>query len=225
VRVLVIAAHPDDEVLGCGATMARFAREGHEVHVAILGEGITSRSQHREEADPSLLDALRARSGEAAKLLGAQEPRLYSLPDNRFDTVALLDVVKLIEEVVDQVAPDAIYTHHPGDLNIDHRVVHQAVLAATRPVAGCPVKEVYACEIPSATEWSFGQFAAFVPNVFVEVSTTLELKIRAMALYESEARAFPHPRSPEALRANALRWGSAAGLGSAEAFQLIRSVR
>jgi LmbE family N-acetylglucosaminyl deacetylase len=190
-----------------------------------MGEGITSRSQHREEADPSLVDALRAHSADAAKLLGAQEPRLYDLPDNRFDTVALLDVVKLIEGLIDDVVPEAIYTHHAGDLNIDHRIVHQAVLAATRPMAGGCVKEIYACEIPSATEWSFGQFAAFVPNVFVDVSATLDLKIRAMAVYESEARKFPHPRSPEALRANALRWGSAAGLGSAEAFQLIRSVR
>jgi LmbE family N-acetylglucosaminyl deacetylase len=137
----------------------------------------------------------------------------------------MLDVVKLVEELVEQVAPTAIYSHHGGDLNIDHRVVHQAVLTATRPVAGCPVKDIYAVEIPSATEWSFGQLGPFVPNVFVDVSETLELKVRAMEAYESEVRAFPHPRSPEALRANALRWGITAGLGSAEAFELIRSVR
>lgn len=223
--VLVIAAHPDDEILGCGATMARFVREGHSVHVAILGEGVTARGRHREDADPTLLDALRACSREAAKILGTGEPRLYGLPDNRFDTVALLDVVKLVEEAVEEVAPSAIYTHHGGDLNIDHRMVHQAVLTATRPVAGCPVKEVYAYEIPSATEWSFGQFGRFVPNVFVDVSETLESKVRAMEAYEGEARAFPHPRSPEALKAIALHWGSVAGLGSAEAFELIRSVR
>jgi len=224
-RVLVIVAHPDDEVLGCGATMARLAREGHQVHAVILGEGITSRRLHREETDPSLLDTLRESSREAAKILGAEKPQFNGLPDNRFDTVALLDVVKLVEEVVERVAPAAIYTHHGGDLNIDHRVVHQAVLTATRPVAGCPVKEVYACEIPSATEWSFGQLRPFVPTVFVDVSETLELKVRAMELYKSEIRAFPHPRSQEVMRANALHWGSTAGLGWAEAFQLIRSIR
>jgi LmbE family N-acetylglucosaminyl deacetylase len=225
VRILVIAAHPDDEVLGCGAAIARFAREGHAVHVAILSEGISSRSASRADADPSLLSDLRENSREAAKLLGAQEPKLFGLPDNRFDTVPLLDVVKLVEEMIELVSPDAVYTHHGGDLNVDHRLVNQAVLAATRPIGGCPVKDVYACEVPSATEWSFGQLADFVPNVFVDVSATLELKIQAMELYKSEARQFPHPRSPEALRANAIRWGSAAGLPAAEAFQLIRSVR
>jgi LmbE family N-acetylglucosaminyl deacetylase len=225
VRVLVVAAHPDDEVLGCGATIARLVRDGHEVHIAILGQGITSRSSHPGDADPSLLATLQEDSREVAKLLGAREPRLYDLPDNRFDTVALLDVVKLVEELVEQIAPQAIYTHHAGDLNIDHRVAVQAVLAATRPVVGCPVKDVYACEVPSATEWSFGQLAAFAPNVFVDISATIELKIRAMAMYASETRVFPHPRSEEALRANALRWGSTAGLDAAEPFQLIRSVR
>lgn len=224
-RILVIAAHPDDEVLGCGAAIARFAREGHTVHLAILGEGITSRSAWREDADPSLLSDLRENSREAARLLGAQEPRLFGLPDNRFDSVPLLDVVKLVEEVIAQVSPAAVYTHHGGDLNVDHRIVNQAVLAATRPIDGCPVKDVYACEVPSATEWSFGQLAVFVPNVFVDVSATLELKIRAMELYRTEARPFPHPRSPESLRANAIRWGAAAGLPAAEAFQLVRSVR
>ena len=224
-RVLVIAAHPDDEVLGCGGTIARLAQEGQDVYIAILGEGLTSRYQQREQADQALVEALRARSRQVAEMLGARDVFLYNLPDNRFDTVPLLDVIKIIEELAERLQPQVIYTHHGGDLNVDHVIVHRAVLTATRPVAGCPVKEMYAFEVPSSTEWAFGQFQpAFRPNVFVDISATLETKVRAMALYESEARPFPHPRSPQALRAIAQRWGSAVGVEAAEAFELVRVV-
>jgi LmbE family N-acetylglucosaminyl deacetylase len=224
--ILVIAAHPDDEALGCGGTIARSAQEGHDIYVAILGEGITSRYQQREQVNPALVEALHARSRQVAELLGAKDLFLYDLPDNRFDTVPLLDVIKIIEELVERLQPQVVYTHHGGDLNIDHVVVHRAVLTATRPTAGHPLKEIYAFEVPSSTEWAFGQFQpVFRPNVFVDISATLETKVQAMALYESETRPFPHPRSPEALRALARRWGSAAGFEAAEAFQLVRGVR
>ena len=225
-QILVVTAHPDDEVLGCGGTIARLAQEGYDVCIAILGEGITSRYQQREQADQALIEALHARVRQVAELLVAKDLFLYDLPDNRFDTVPLLDVIKIIEELVERLQPQVIYTHHGGDLNIDHVVVHRAVLTATRPVAGCPVGEIYAFEVPSSTEWAFGQFQpAFRPNVFVDISNTLETKIQAMQLYESEARPFPHPRSPEALRAIARRWGSVVGVEAAEAFELIRTVR
>lgn len=225
-KVLVLAAHPDDEVLGCGGTMARLAREGHEVHVAILGEGVTSRYQQRDQADRALLEELHARSHDVARLLGARSLSLHQLPDNRFDTVPLLDVVKVIEGLVERLRPEAVYTQHGGDLNIDHVITYRATLTATRPMAGAPVKAVYAYEVASSTEWAFQQFSpAFRPNVFVDVGDTLELKVEAMQRYESEARPFPHPRSPEALRALAQRWGSAVGLRAAEAFELVRSVR
>lgn len=223
--VLVIVAHPDDEVLGCGGTIARLTQEGHDVFIAILGEGITSRYQQQEEADQAQIKALHARSQQVAELLGAKDLFLHDLPDNRFDTVPLLEVIKMIEELVDRLQPQAIYTHHGGDLNIDHVAVHRAVLTATRPMNDCPVKEVYAFEIPSSTEWAFEQFQLFRPNIFMNISATLETKIDAMALYESEARLFPHPRSPEALRAIARRWGSKVGCEAAEAFELVRDVR
>lgn len=225
-NVLVVAAHPDDEVLGCGGTIARLAKEGHEVVIAILGEGITSRYQAREQADTLLVEALHSDSQQVADCLGAKQLFLYALPDNRFDSVPLLDVIKIIEELVERLRPDVIYTHHGGDLNIDHVVLHRAVLTATRPMAGRSVKEIYTFEVPSSTEWAFGQFQpAFRPNVFVDIHDTLESKVQAMEFYESEARAFPHPRSPEALRAIARRWGSVVGLEAAEAFELVRSVR
>jgi len=224
-RVLVVAAHPDDEVLGCGGTMARLAHEGHEVFISLLAEGMTSRFDKREEADPSQVDGLHERSRQAARLIGAKDLSLHGLPDNRLDSMPLLDVVKIVERRVQEVSPERIYTHHGGDLNIDHGIVHRAVLTATRPGHGFPVREVYLFEVPSSTEWAFQQFAPpFQPNVFVNIVSYVEQKIDAMACYESESRAFPHPRSPEALRAIAQRWGSVAGCAAAEPFQLVRSI-
>jgi LmbE family N-acetylglucosaminyl deacetylase len=224
-NVLVIAAHPDDEVLGCGATVAALSRT-IKVDIAILGEGITSRHQQRGEADQASLASLHKKAKDVGSLLGASSVTLENLPDNRFDEVALLDIVKIVEGLVDRFRPSVIYTHHPGDLNIDHALTFRAVLTGTRPAAGCPVKDIYAFEVASSTEWAFQQIhPAFQPNVFIDVTSTIETKIRGMGLYESESRLFPHPRSAEALRAQARRWGSVVGLEYAEAFQLIRSVR
>jgi LmbE family N-acetylglucosaminyl deacetylase len=224
--VLVVAAHPDDEVLGCGGTMAKLAASGHHVQIAILGEGLTSRSARREDANPQLVATLETHSRRAADLLGAEELRFFGLPDNRFDTVPLLDVVKLVEEAIDRWQPETVFTHHGGDLNVDHGVVHRAVLTATRPLPGCPVRELFAFEVPSSTEFAFQQLTpVFRPNTFVEIAGTVEVKIAAMEVYESERRPFPHPRSPQALRAIARKWGSTCGVDAAEAFELIRGLR
>jgi len=224
--ILVLAAHPDDEVLGCGGTIARSVQEGQEVFIAILGEGITSRYQQREEADTALIKALHKRSEQVANLLGAKDLFTYQLPDNRFDSIPLLDVVKIIENLVGKINPDIIYTQHGGDLNIDHTILYRATLTATRPMGGCPVKIVYAYEVASSTEWAFQKFEpVFRPNLFIDISDTLETKIEAMQLYESESRPFPHPRSPKALRAIAQRWGSVVGLEAAETFELVREIR
>jgi LmbE family N-acetylglucosaminyl deacetylase len=138
----------------------------------------------------------------------------------------MLDVVKIVEGLVDRLRPQVVYTHHGKDLNIDHCVVHRAVLTATRPVVGQPIKEIYAFEVGSSTEWAFHQFQpVFRPTVFVDISATLESKVQAMQIYESEARPFPHPRSPEALRGTARRWGSVVRLEAVEAFELVRLVR
>ncbi len=225
-KVLVIVAHPDDEVLGCGATAARLVMEGQEVHFAILGEGLTARDFNWAAPETDQLAALHRQAHAAAAKVGVKHVVLNQLPDNRLDTVPLLDVVKIVEELVERLKPDIIYTHHAGDLNVDHGVIHRAVLTATRPMSGQVVREIYAFEVPSSTEWAFQRLEpAFRPNVFVDVTRTLEAKIAAMECYESEARKFPHPRSPEALRAIAMRWGSVVGCGAAEAFELVRSIR
>jgi LmbE family N-acetylglucosaminyl deacetylase len=225
--ILVIAAHPDDEVLGCGGSIARFAAAGDDVHIAILGEGISSRHDRRASAPATALESLQADARAAAAALGARSVLFGGLPDNRFDEVALLDVVKQIETWIGGVRPAAIYTHHPGDLNVDHGVTFRAALTATRPgAAAVDVPDLYAFEVPSSSEWAFQRVVPeFRPSVFVDITATLDSKIAAMQCYRSERRDSPHPRSPEMLRSAAAHRGAAAGMRAAEAFELVRSLR
>jgi LmbE family N-acetylglucosaminyl deacetylase len=223
--VLVVASHPDDEMLGCGATMARMAEGGSEIHILILGEGVTSRQQERDPAAVSEeLAKLHADVQRAAKIVGASSTEVLAFPDNRFDTVPLLDLVKAIERKIDDIRPRIIFTHHANDLNVDHQRTFQAVVTGSRPLEGQSVREIYSCEVPSSTEWQVQPgVRPFAPSQFVEVlGKHIDAKIGAMESYESERRAFPHPRSPEALRALA-RWrGSSCGAEFAEAFEVVR---
>ncbi len=224
--MLIVAAHPDDEVLGCGGLVARESGH-HSVQIAILGEGLSSRHAERSGVAESALDELRADARAAAAVLGARGVAFGGLPDNRFDEVSLLDIVKRVEGWVEEYRPDAIYTHHPGDLNIDHGLTFRAVLTATRPGAAAHrVKDLYLFEVPSSTEWAFQRVdPVFRPSVFVDVTATIEQKVEAMQRYRSESRPAPHPRSPESLRALARSRGAAAGVQYAEAFELVRSLR
>jgi len=223
-KVLVVAAHPDDEVLGCGGTMAKMAQAGAEVHILILGEGITSRQTIRARtAAKKQLVKLKSQIKTAAKIVGAKQTYVYDFPDNRFDTVALLDIIKVIERVKAEVGPEVIYTHYQGDLNVDHRRVFAAVLTACRPLAGESVKEIYSFEVPSSTEWSASE--PFRPNVYVDIENTIEHKIAALKAYRGEMRDWPHPRSAEALRTYAKKRGCEVGLNMAEAFKLVRKIK
>ncbi|MBS4047995.1 MAG: PIG-L family deacetylase [Alphaproteobacteria bacterium] len=222
--ILVIAAHPDDEVLGVGATVARHAAAGDAVHTIIVAEGATSRdAQRNNAARVDELIALRQSAAEAAAILGTSQPILLGLPDNRLDSCDLLDIVKKIEAVVDRVKPSVIYTHHAGDLNVDHQIVHEAVLVACRPLPASPIRAIYAFETVSATEWSPQQ--TFLPNHFVDAGPTWQKKMAALSIYESEMRPFPHARSLEAVEALAKWRGSSVGLNKAEAFQIIRQLQ
>ena len=223
-KALIIAAHPDDEVLGCGGTIARLSPEGSEESIAIFGEGITSRENVQD--DRVLVEELHCQSQEVGSFLGAIDVRFFKLPDNKFDTVPLLEIAKLLEGLIREIKPDTIFTQHGGDLNIDHVTLFRAVLTATRPIEGAFVRRVYAFEVGSSTEWSFGKFSpVFRPNTFINIGATLEKKVEAMQMYSGEVRSFPHPRSPEAIRATAQRWGSCVGVKAAEAFELIRDIR
>lgn len=223
--ILVVAAHPDDEVLGAGASMARFALEGRSVHALILGEGSTSRAPERDLADPHAVADLRASSQEAARRLGVGPPVHVGLPDNRFDRVDLLDIVKAVEAEIERCSPTLVLTHHVGDLNVDHQLAARAVLAATRPLPGQVIRTVMSFEVPSATEWAFSSGPPFAPTVFIDVSATIDRKIHALDAYVEEMRPAPHARSVEAVAAQATLRGAAAGVVAAEAFQLLRALR
>lgn len=222
-KVLVVAAHPDDEVLGCGATIAAHTARGDEVAVLILGEGGTSRTPSRV-ADDEVVGELASCAREAAARLGIATIDLAGLPDNRFDSVDLLDVAKLVEAAVERHTPEVVYTHHALDLNVDHQRTHAAVLVATRPQPGSVVHSVYAFEVPSSTEWAEPIHGVFRPARFVDVSDVIERKVDALGAYESEMRPFPHSRSIEAVRALATWRGASVGVAAAEAFEVVREV-
>lgn len=222
--ILVVAAHPDDEVLGCGAAMAGHARAGDDVHILILAEGLTSRDQKRDRSQHGEgLSQLAEAAYRAHGILGARGTQLESFPDNRMDSVALLDIVKVVEAALEKHAPSLVYTHHGGDLNIDHRIVHQAVVTASRPMQGSTLRTLLFFEVPSSTEWQMPTAAtAFIPNWFVDATETLTVKLEALRAYASEMRPWPHPRSPEAVT-HLARWrGASSGYEAAEAFQLGR---
>lgn len=218
--IAVIAAHPDDEVLGCGAAMAAHARRGDKVHVLILAEGLTSRDPARDrKARGGELGRLAAACRKAHAILGVSATRLEAFPDNRMDSVPLLEVVKVVEDFLRKTRADTVYTHHGGDVNVDHGVVHRAVVTACRPLPGARVRTLLFFEVPSSTEWQVpGQAPAFSPTWFIDAEKTLALKLKALRAYAMEMRPWPHPRSLEAVE-HLARWrGATAGMEAAEAF-------
>jgi LmbE family N-acetylglucosaminyl deacetylase len=223
-RVAVVVAHADDEVLGCGGTLRRHALEGDEVAVMILADGETSRSsQIGEQAIARRETAARA----AAASLGVHHVIVHRFPDNRLDTHARLDIVKVVEEHFRELVPEIVYTHHAGDLNVDHRRVHEAVVTACRPQSDSPVQTLLFFETVSSTEWQPPYSApAFLPNWFVDISDVLDAKMSALrACYGEEMRAWPHPRSYEGVE-HLARWrGATVGCAAAEAFMLGRAIR
>jgi LmbE family N-acetylglucosaminyl deacetylase len=222
--ILVCAAHPDDEALGCGGVMARHAAEGDHVHVLFLAEGVSSRRTDDGKAQAELSER-RDSAIRAAKVLGAQTPIFCDYPDQRLDMISLLDVIKSIESLTADICPNVVYTHHAEDLNLDHRRVTQAVMTAFRPYPASRVVAIYGFETLSSTEWAFGsRQSAFSPLRYVSIATTLELKLAALREYRFEMRDFPHPRSYETVKALATLRGSTVGVPAAEAFTVLREV-
>lgn len=219
---VVFAAHPDDEVLGAGGTIARLGDAGEQIHIHILGEGGTSRRTPEGGDDPATLEADARR---AAAVLGVSSVSFHGLPDNRFDSVDMLDVVQTVETVLRATPCHRVLTHSIGDLNIDHRITAQAVLTATRPIAVKSPAEILSFEVLSSSEWSFGAFGCFDPRYFVEIQESdLERKIAALREYRSELREAPHPRSVDGVVALARSRGFTVGVAYAEAFAPVRTV-
>lgn len=225
-KILTIVAHPDDEILGVGGTLVKHKQTEDEIYCLILGEGMTSRHEKRKDTKKEKLEELHNDTLKAAEVIGFEEIYFSNFPDNRFDSIDLLDIIKEIEKYIDEINPKIIYTHHSGDLNIDHQKTFKAVITACRPVEDYNVKEIYAFETPSSTEWNFSYGDnSFNPNVFVDIGGTIDKKLKAMRCYQSEIRDYPHPRSIKALKTIAARWGTVVGKEYVEAFELIRRVK
>lgn len=227
-KILIVAAHPDDEVLGCGGFLYSRIASGDAARILLLGEGITSRLEKRvitEEVMKSL-EALKLNASACAAVLGAAPPVFGDLPDNRFDSVEFLDIVKMVEKQIRDYRPDVIFTHFSGDLNIDHRISYNAVVTASRPHSSAFVPEIYSFEVPSSTDFiPPSGFAAFQPNFyFVLGEEALAAKLRAYSSYVSEVPAFPHSRSIESLKICHAKRGIECGSLAAEAFVQVRRV-
>jgi len=224
--VLVVAAHPDDEVLGCGGAIARHAENGDHVQVLIISEGATSRQLHRDRNKAHIeLSSLAKAAKTAGTLLGAKGVELLDCPDNRLDSLDRLDLIKLVEDRIGFHRPQVVYVHHAGDVNVDHRRLHEAVVTACRPTPGNPVQRLLSFEVASSTEWQPpGSSPPFQPNWFVDISHQWKLKREALEAYASEMRPWPHARSFEAVE-HLARWrGAQVGVEAAEAFCLLRQL-
>lgn len=223
-KILIVAAHPDDEVLGCFGTVSKLIKEGYEAYTLILGEGKTSRLDTRKvEENKEQLEILNDEIKKANDIIGIKKCFVYDFPDNRFDSVDLLDIIKVISKIKEEIKPDIIFTHYENDLNIDHKITYQAVITATRPIENESVKEIYSFEILSSTEWQYP--ISFSPDVFFDIQDTMELKLNAMRCYKSELCLYPHPRSLEGIELNAKYNGMRVGKNYVEAFKSVRVIK
>ena len=218
--VLVIAAHPDDEAIGFGGTIAKYVSQGHKVHLVFMADGVNSRSK---TLDKDLKNRIEA-SKSAQSLLGITSSYYLDFPDNRMDSIPLLDIIQKLEPIIEKLKPSIIYTHHYGDLNIDHQLTHTAVMTACRPLPNSSVREIYGFEILSSTEWSVSQHSLFNPTFFVDITEQMLDKINAVKAYEEEMRAPPHSRSVKHIEVLAQHRGYSVGVDMAEAFEVYRLI-
>jgi len=229
VKILIVAAHPDDEVLGMGGTILRHSKLKDIVKIVYLATGISSRQKYDDkikskklsDINKNKIKNLQSDAKKAAKILKVKDMSFYDFPDNELDSIPLLKIVKVIENEIKKFKPDIVYTSHFGDLNIDHRVTYNATLTACRPVNN-KIKKLISFEVPSSTEWNYPQ--SFNPNYFINIEKEVDSKINSFKMFKSEIRNFPHPRSSTNLKIIAQKWGSVSGFKFAEAFEIIRQV-
>ena len=223
-KLLVISAHPDDEILGCGASMANFFRKGYEIRTLILSKGIDSRKNTKNK-EIKKIDLIKA-AVKANRIVGSKKIVFGDFPDNKFDTVPLLKIAQTIERHINSFKPQIIFTHHFNDLNIDHEIVNRASIIATRPIPKKNKFKILTYEVNSSTDWANNnKYHSFRANYFINISKKdLAKKLEALRCYKLEMRNWPHTRSLQAIKARSKLRGSSVGLENAEAFQLYRQV-
>jgi LmbE family N-acetylglucosaminyl deacetylase len=213
-KVLVIAAHPDDETLGMGGTIHKLSLLGSQVRVIFLSDGVRSRDEIRES-----VDSRRAAAINALRVLNCSDVHFYDFPDNSMDSVPLINIVKTVEKSINDFEPTVLFTHFPHDLNVDHRITSQACLVAARPKVSRNIKTLLYFEVQSSTEWNFGS-SQFIPNMFVDISDSFGFKAKALKEYQVEIEAFPEARSFAGIEARNTVRGVTVGVSHAEAFQV-----
>jgi LmbE family N-acetylglucosaminyl deacetylase len=219
-KILVIVAHSDDETLGMGATIARHAAQGDEVKLMVMTNGIGARVDNEQPSEDFIaqVKARQVASEKAANILGIKEIFQLDFPDNKMDTMALLTVVKAIEDVLEKYPPDVVYTHSRCDLNVDHVITHKAVLTACRPQKGTSVRKILSFEVLSSTEWNSPSQPSFIPQYIIDIDDYWHKKSQALQCYQAELRPYPHSRSMECIEAQATLRGATFGFNKAEAF-------
>ena len=235
-KVLVIAAHPDDEVLGMGGTITKYVKNGDSVKIIIMATGVFSRRSSNNmnanvyEVDDSILEKmskqvqnLQKDAIKASKIMGVKDIEFLDFPDNEMDKKSNLEITKKIESIILEFKPDIVFTHSQHDVNIDHRMIYDATITATRPFSKFKVKEVISFEVPSSTEWYFP--SKFSPNMFIDINKELPTKIKALSAYKTEINNFPHPRSTEGIEVIAKHWGTVSGFNASEAFYIVRQLK
>ncbi len=224
-KVLVIAAHPDDEVLGMGGTIARLTAERCEVSVLIVTDGSSSQYRNADNL-AEIIEAKKRETQRCAEVLGMKEVLYGGLPDMKLDCTPHIEINQVIERVIDQLQPDTVFTHFWGDVNADHQNVYKSTLVAVRPVMGQVVKELLCYSVPSSTEWTPNkEDTMFMPNVFVDITGVAEKKYEAFSQYATELRDYPHPRSVQYLCEADKAAGIRVGMLMAEEFVLLRSLQ
>ena len=223
-KILIVSAHPDDEVLGCGGTAAKHSLSGERVEQVFVSDGESSRDKFSKKNKQKTINSRLLASKKAAKILGIKNTTSINFPDNKLDSVPLLEIIKEIEKKIFQFKPTIIYTHSDLDLNIDHQIVSRAVMTACRPINNLSVKEIYFFEVLSSSEWGHKSKKSFMPNYFVDISKTINLKIKAFKFYKKEIKKYPHSRSIEGVKILSKYRGLMIGVKNAEAFFMKRKI-
>lgn len=218
-KILVICAHPDDETLGMGGTIALHIQKKDQVFVLVLADGQFGRGR-----DIKRIEKRRKQAQKACSILGVKKIKFLNYPDQKLDSIPLVEICGKIENVINQFKPDTVYTHYWGDVNQDHRITFEAVLIAARPKPNSSINQLVCFDVPSSTDWG-NPFNSYSPNLFINIEKVIEKKIKAFLEYKNEVRNPPHPRSKNGIINRAQYWGYSVGINFAEAFLRIREIK